>query len=78
MLASRSRTGDCYDNAVAESLFATLKTEFKAKLFFPTRQAVHDAVFTYIEEVYNPRRLHRSLGYRTPLELDRQWHEQAA
>ena len=70
MLSSMSRKGNCYDNAVAESYFATLKTELGSKHHFTHRQAARSAVFTYIEGFYNPRRLHSSLGYRTPLEVD--------
>ena len=64
--ASMSRRGDCYDNAVAESFFATLKAELVHRQVWPTRAAAERAVFEYIEVFYNRQRLHSTLGYRTP------------
>jgi transposase InsO family protein len=60
------RTGSCFDNAAAESFFATLKTEVGTTVW-PTRQAARQAVFAYLA-YYNTRRLHSTLGYRTPTE----------
>jgi len=67
---SMSRKGDCYDNAVAESFFSTLKRE----LVHHERYADHDearrSLFEYIEVFYNRRRLHSTLGYRSPAEFE--------
>ncbi len=70
MTSSMSRRGDCWDNAVAESFFATLKTELVADANWPTRQAAQRDLFEYIEVWYNRQRLHASLGYRTPAEYE--------
>jgi transposase InsO family protein len=63
---SVGRRGQCWDNAVAESFFATLKTELIHRQAWPTRTAVRQAIFEYIEGWYNTRRRHSSLGYRSP------------
>ena len=65
-----SRTGDCWDNAVAESFFATLKRELVERRDFATRAAAERALFEYIEVFYNRRRRHSSLGYATPVEFE--------
>ena len=65
-LCSMSRKGDCYDNAVAESFFATLKKELVHRVRFDTRDAARCAVFEWIEVWYNGRRRHSSLGYLSP------------
>jgi len=62
---SMSRTGNCYDNAVAESFFGTLKTECVTRRFASHREA-RRAVFEFIEIWYNRQRLHSSLGYLSP------------
>jgi transposase InsO family protein len=64
--ASMSRAGDCWDNAVAESFFATLKTELVHGRHYATRQEAKSEVFEYIEVFYNRHRLHSSLGYESP------------
>ncbi len=64
--SSMSRVGDCWDNAVAESFFATLKTELVHDRRYATRQEAKADVFEYIEVFYNRQRLHSSLGYETP------------
>ena len=56
----------CWDNAVAESFFASLKNEMYYRYTFPTRGRARFAVADYIEVFYNRRRLHSTLGYRTP------------
>lgn len=66
MIASMSRKGDCYDNAVAESFFATLEFELLMKHDWQTRAEVRRAIFRYIESWYNPKRRHSSLGYVSP------------
>ena len=63
---SMSRKGDCYDNAVAESFFATLKTELVYPNFFATRLEARSKIFEYIEIYYNRMRLHSYLNYMTP------------
>jgi transposase InsO family protein len=65
---SLGRTGVCWDNAAAESFFATLKNEMYYRQAFPTRARARFAVAEYIEVFYNRRRLHSTLGYRTPFE----------
>ena len=70
MISSMSRRGDCWDNAVAESFFATLKFELMDRKPFESRRAARAAIFEYIEVFYNRQRLHQTLGYRTPLEVE--------
>jgi transposase InsO family protein len=65
---SVGRTGVCWDNAAAESFFAALKNEMYYRHTWPTRARARFAVAEYIEVFYNRRRLHSTLGYRTPLE----------
>jgi transposase InsO family protein len=65
---SVGHTGVCWDNAAAESFFAALKNEMYYRHSWPTRTRARFAVAEYIEVFYNRRRLHSSLGYRTPLE----------
>jgi len=70
IVQSLSRPRQCWDNAVAESFFATLKTELIYRQSWPTRSAARSAVFEFIEVFYNRRRLHSSLGYRSPAEYE--------
>ena len=77
MISSMSRKGDCWDNAVAESFFATLKFELIDRHVFASRQAARAAIFEYIEVFYNRQRIHQTLGYRTPLEVE-QTHQAVA
>lgn len=72
MLCSMSRHGDCYDNAVVESFFGTLKQELVNRCWFATRDAARKEVFEYIELWYNRKRRHSSLGYISPAEFERQ------
>lgn len=65
--ASMSRKGDCWDNAVAESFFHTLKTELVHHCDFQTREEARAAIFEYIEVFYNRQRLHSANGYEAPL-----------
>ena len=65
---SHGRTGVCWDNAVAETFFATLKNEMYHRQHWPTKALARYRVAEYIETYYNRRRLHSSLGYRTPYE----------
>lgn len=71
------RTGVCWDNAAAETFFATLKNEMYHQQVFTTRDRARFAVAEYIEVFYNRRRLHSSLGYRTPAQAWGQHHQPA-
>jgi transposase InsO family protein len=70
--ASMSRVGDCWDNAVVESFFATLTKELLGDGVFATRDAASRTLVEFIEVWYNRRRRHSSLGYRTPVEYEEQ------
>ena len=70
MVASMSRTGDCYDNAPQESFWATLKKELMGEEPFATREQARAAIFEYIEVFYNRQRMHSSLGYVSPEEFE--------
>jgi transposase InsO family protein len=72
MIASMSRPGDCWDNAVAESFFATLKRELADEAQWRTRDAARSAVFHYIETWYNPPRRHSALDYVSPVQYEQQ------
>jgi len=72
VLQSLCRPRQCWDNAVAESFFATLKTELVYRHSWPTRSAARLAVFEFIEVFYNRRRLHSALGYCSPAEYEAQ------
>ena len=65
-----SGSGSCYDNAVAESFFATLRTELMEGVVFEDRNQARLAVFDYIEVFYNSKRRHSMLGYVSPLEYE--------
>lgn len=75
---SMSRKGNCWDNAVAESFFATLKTELIYRRFWPSRLELRAAVFDYIEVFYNRQRLHSTLDYKTPDQIETQYAAQVA
>lgn len=66
IIQSMSRKGNCWDNAVAESFFKTLKTELAPKSGFATRREARSKVFEWIEVTYNRQRLHSTLGYQAP------------
>jgi putative transposase len=68
-----SRKGNPYDNALAESFVATLKTECFADSIPPTKAAAKLMIFDYIESFYNPRRRHSALGYRSPAQFEADW-----
>jgi putative transposase len=74
VLCSMSRKGNCWDNAVAESFFSTLKTECTAGMTFATRSAAVRVVFEYIAIFYNSTRRHSSLGYKSPMEYEKSVH----
>ena len=67
---SVGRTGQCWDNALAESFFATIKRELLDTSSWPSRAAARTAIFDFIEGWYNLHRLHSSLGYRSPAEYE--------
>lgn len=78
---SMSRKGDCWDNAVAESFFASVEWELIEESDWHTHAEARRAVFDYIEVWYNRQRLHSSLGYLSPVEFEQQLaltHRQAA
>ena len=68
--ASMSRKGNCWDNAVAESFFKTIKVECIYRTKYPTIEQAKRDIFSYIEIWYNMRRRHSALGYATPLEME--------
>jgi transposase InsO family protein len=70
---SMSRRGNCWDNAVAESFFATLKIELVHRGRWQTRLQLRNAVFEYINVFYNRRRLHSSIDYKTPAEVEQEY-----
>ena len=70
IVASMSRAGDCYDNAVVESFFGTLKAEAVRGYVYPTRSAAMAAIGDYIENFYNPLRRHSHLQYLSPIEFE--------
>jgi Transposase and inactivated derivatives len=67
---SMSAKGNCYDNAVAESFFATLKKELVSGEVYRTRAEARAEIFEYIEVFYNRHRMHSLLGYMTPDEFE--------
>jgi transposase InsO family protein len=71
MVASMSRVGDCWDNAVMESFFGTLKTEMVYFEKFSSREEAKTKIFEYIEVFYNRQRRHSTLGQLSPAEFER-------
>ena len=69
--SSMSRKGNCYDNAVAESFFHTLKVECVKEEDYQTREQARASLFDYIEGFYNTRRRHSTLGYVSPVEYEK-------
>jgi putative transposase len=70
---SMGSVGDAYDNAMAESFFASLETELIDRSSWRTRADARLAVFDYIEAFYNPRRRHSALGQLSPVEFERRY-----
>lgn len=68
---SMSRKGNCWDNAVTESFFATLKKELVHLTHYKTREEAQRSIFEYIEVFYNRQRLHSTIGYQTPVDYER-------
>src|ERR1700719_659634 len=71
VMPSMGSVGDCYDNAMAESFWATLEREVLSRQRFKTQAEAKMAVFEWIEGWYNPHRRHSSLGYRSPVNYER-------
>ncbi len=71
---SMSAKGDCYDNAVAESFFGTLKTELIAGFNYPSREQARSSIFEYIEVFYNRVRRHSSLNYQSPVNFEKAFY----
>ena len=71
IVCSMSRKGNCWDNAVMESFFGTLKTELVYHREYETREEARSDIFDYIEVFYNRHRLHSALGYRSPAEFEK-------
>jgi len=69
-ICSMSRKANCWDNAAAESFFSLLKRALVFHNQYPTRAQARQSIFDYIERFYNRKRIHSSLGYRTPYEVD--------
>ena len=78
VISSMSRKGDCWDNAVAESFFATIKRELLNRAIWMNKQAVRSAVYEYIEVFYNRKRRHSTNGYLSPVEYERLYFNNAA
>lgn len=68
--ASMSRRGNCYDNAFAESFFATIKKELVYRSEFKTKDEAKKAIFEFIEVWYNRKRIHSSIGFMTPVQFE--------
>jgi len=75
---SMSRKGNCWDNAVAESFFATIKAELVYGRSWPTRLELRAAIFEYIEVFYNRRRLHSAVGFKPPTQVETEYAALAA
>lgn len=75
---SMGSVGDCFDNALCESFFATLECELLDRRVFRTRDEARGAVFVFIESFYNRRRRHSSIANLAPAEYERRWHDQQA
>ncbi len=71
LLASMGRVGSAFDNAMAESVFATLKTELVYRRAWPTRHELEMEVFSYIEGFYNTRRRHSKLNNLSPVDFEK-------
>ena len=73
---SMGTVGDCYDNAMAESFFATLECELLNRTVFRTRDAARQEVFDFIEGFYNPKRRHSSIDYLSPVNFEVRYYKQ--
>jgi len=75
VLPSTGSVGDCYDNAMCESFFATLECELLDRRRFATKSEARMAIFQFIEGWYNVRRRHSGLDYAAPLDYEKQYHQ---
>lgn len=75
MEASMSRTGNCYDNACAESFFSILKKELIQEQKFQTKQEAYTELYRYIEFFYNRKRIHGSIGYLSPVQYEQKYYQ---
>ncbi len=75
MLSSMSRKGDCWDNAVAESFFKTLKQEEVYKTSYDSLQQIKNSLFEYIDIFYNRQRIHSYLNYKTPIQVENEFYD---
>ena len=73
---SMGAAGNCYDNAMAESFFATLECELLQRVPFASREQAEQELFVFVEAFYNRQRRHSALGYLSPVEFERVWHSQ--
>lgn len=73
LLQSMGSAGDCYDNAMAESFFATVECELLQRTSFASREEAKNAIFRFLEGFYNRRRRHSALGYLSPVAFERNW-----
>lgn len=73
--SSMSRKGNCWDNAVAESFFKSLKSELVYRTTFETRDEAKAAIFDYIETFYNRKRMHSSIGYSAPFKYEQKYYD---
>lgn len=78
MLCSMSRKGDCWDNAPVESFFGSLKQELIFHQKYPTRFHARQSIFDYVERFYNRRRLHSTLGFKSPAQYEAIYFKLAA
>lgn len=77
-LQSMSEADNPYDNAFAESFFSRFKAELLQRGAFQSKQDATTEVFDFIERYYNTKRLHSSIGYSTPMEFEKQYHQKTA
>lgn len=77
IIASMSGLGNCYDNAVIESFFHTLKTEHIYFEQYETREQAKRSIFEYVEVFYNRQRRHSTLNYMSPMVFEKQWQKEA-
>ncbi len=78
VISSMSRKGNCWDNAVAESFFATIKRELLNRSIWMNKRTVQSAIYEYIEVFYNRKRRHSTNGYVSPAEYERLYFNKAA
>ncbi len=76
IVCSMSRKGNCYDNAVQESFYHSLKTELVFHEHYRTRDQARASIFEYIAVFYNRERLHSTLGYMSPLQFELEFENQ--